>query len=224
MSRPRDYLEEPGLILHAYNRGVDGRRLFPSPRGYEMFMQKLFEARERTNVSILLHTLMPTHFHLMLQQHEPFAISKFMQRVCCSFSHWTNKRLKRTGPLYDSPYGGTPVPDPKAFLHISNYILKNPAQAGLVRDPEQWRYSSCEALLRGSNGDFEDHSLILGLVGGTERLAVFLEKYNSADPMSIGEYLCPDYDKTWEIRTSGEYLRYEQEELRKKGSTRDKRG
>lgn len=214
MSKPRDYLIEPGLILHVYNRGVDRAILFRGPRFFEMFMQKLMEAKERANVSIFLHTLMSNHFHLMLQQHEPFAISAFMQYVCNAFSRWSNKRLKRTGPLYDSPYGATPVPTAEAFLRIMHYILTNPVQAGLVDTPDRWRYSSCRALLDGTNDGCEDYSLPLGLVGGPELMAHFLDDFCRADPISAQDYLSPDYEKIWDDRTCGEFLRYEGEKRR----------
>ena len=219
MSVPRDYLVEPGLILHAYNRAVNKGLLFRDAEFYGMFLQKLREAQEKAPVSIIAHTLMPTHFHMILQQYEPSAISTFMQHACSAFSHWTHRRLKTTGPLYDSPYGGTPVPSVEAFLRILFYVLVNPVKAGLVSAPEDWIYSSCKSLLTGLEGKLEDYSLIFKLVGGPERLAYFLENYKGTEPMPMEEYLCPEYFKIWEDRTSGEFLRYEQKR-RKAGRLR----
>ena len=210
MSKPRDYLIEPGLILHVYNRGVNKGILFPDDTFYEMFLQKLREAKEKAPVSIIAHTLMPTHFHLILQQHKPFAISRFMQHACGFFSRWTHKRLRTTGPIYDSPYGATPVPSIEAFLRILFYVLKNPAKAGLVRVPHEWKYSSCKSLLTSLDGSLEDHSLILNLFGGTDRFAYFLDNHNGSEPIEMEEYLCQDYFKIWDDRTAGEFLRYEQ--------------
>ncbi len=211
MSIPRDYLAEPGLILHAYNRAVNKGLLFRDAEFYGMFLQKLREAKEKAPVKLIAYTLMPTHFHMILQQYEPSAISTFMQHACSSFSRWTHKRLKTTGPLYDSPYGGTPVPSVEAFLRILFYVLMNPVKAGLVGTPEDWKYSSCKSLLVGLDGQLEDHSLILDLVGGPERLAYFLTNYSGVEPMPMEEYLCQDYFRIWEDRTTGEFVRYERQ-------------
>ena len=152
----------------------------------KLFLQMLMEAKEKTQVSILLHTLMPNHFHLVLQQHKPFAIAAFMQRACFAFSRWSNKRANRSGPLFDGPYGGKPILDAHALLRVSHYIFMNPVQAGLVRSPAPWKYSNCRSCLSNCKHGLDDPSLLLDVAGGVDQYAKFLEHFDGGDPESIG--------------------------------------
>jgi REP element-mobilizing transposase RayT len=197
MPKPRDFLPIPQAIVHVYNRGVDRRLLFHRPRDYEIILDKFLDAKQKTNVSILVHTLMPNHVHLVLQQHEPFAIAEFMQRACFAFARWSNKRADRNGPLFEGPYGDKEIPDAQALLRVSHYILMNPVHAGLAEHPGLWKYSGYQSCLDGSNGSLDDPSLLLALTGGREQFGKFLEEFDGADPESVDKFLCPEYGRIW---------------------------
>jgi hypothetical protein len=89
---------------------------------------------------------------------------------------------------------------------------------------EQWKYSSCEDLLRGSNGTFEEHSILLGLVGGVEGLSHFLEHYNGADPMSTGESFVRNTTRSEMTGPAGNSSAVSRTGVGGRGSRRDKNG
>ena len=197
MPRPRDFHMNPQAVVHVYNRGVDRRKLFHRPRDYEICLEMFADAKEKTNVSILVHTLMPTHFHWVLQQHEPFGIANFMQRACFAFSRWSNKRSNRAGPLFEGPYGGKEIREPDGLLRVTHYIIRNPIHAGLARTMGSWKYCSILSPLVNSNGSLDDPSLLLALVGGPEKYIKFLEEFDGGDPESVERFLCPEAARIW---------------------------
>jgi hypothetical protein len=140
---------------------------------------------------------MPNHFHLILRQHKPYAISGYMKQVCERYARYLNKRLQRCGPLFSGRYKADMVGDACDLLRLSHYVHRNPCEARLVPAPQNWKHSSCRAYLKDSEATMVDRSLILGLVGGIDRYARFLEQYDTADPGSVEEYLCPEHAAIW---------------------------
>ncbi len=197
MRKSRDYLVVPNVIIHAFNRGVNRGQLFHCAREYDRYMECLLEAQKELPVSLLVHTLMPNHVHLILQQHEPYAIPRFMKKVSQSYAQWLNRRLNRSGHVFQGRYGGGGVADAAALLRLSHYIHTNAVTAGLVSKGEEWRHSSCNGYINGADRIPDKRSLLWSLVGGPVEYARFLEEFDTADPESADTFLCPEAAMKW---------------------------
>jgi len=220
MSRKTKYLIQKGIVLHAFNVGIEppslsyaseqglstpmienGRLLFRSPRDYNTATELLLDAREVANVSVLLHALLPDRIDLVLLQHEPYASSLFMQRACQPLSCLLNRRLKRSGHYFHARFGIKPVASAAALLALSHTIHMGPVDAGLVLHAAEWPYSSCKACLDGMTPGLSDPSAIISLVGGKERYGQFLHQFARANPSSAELFLCPEYRTVWKAMT-----------------------
>ncbi|MBF0483788.1 MAG: transposase [Candidatus Omnitrophica bacterium] len=51
-------------------------------------------------VNIIAYCLMPTHFHMILEEKSEAGISKFTNRVLSGYSHYFNNVHQRRGPLW----------------------------------------------------------------------------------------------------------------------------
>jgi putative transposase len=197
MRKNRDYLADPNVLVHASNCGVNRGQIFFDNLGYETFLRFLSEAQKAIPVTVLVYSLVPCRFDLLLQQHVPFAISHFMKKVCQAYAEWLNKRLKRSGHVFTRRYSGVPIPDADVLLHLSHSIHMNPVQAGLVTRAGTWRYSSCRSYMGEGKEALADRSFIWALVGGPEVYVRFLGQFDCAAPASVREFLCPESENTW---------------------------
>lgn len=93
-------------------------------------------------VSIIAYCLMPTHLHLILREMVAGGISKFMNRILSSHTHYFNPRYNRKGPLWESRFKNLLIEDDSYLLHLTRYIHLNPVTANLVEQPEDWEFSS----------------------------------------------------------------------------------
>jgi len=76
-----------------------------------------------------------------------FVISKAMMRMSVSFTKAINKRYGRVGPIFQGPFQAKHI-DKNTYLRgIIDYIHQNPVNSGLVKKPENWKYSSCRRYL-----------------------------------------------------------------------------
>jgi len=77
-------------------------------------------------VAILAWTLMPNHFHLLLQEIREGGISKFMQRLCGSMSAAFNEKYDEKGSIFQGAYKSRTIDSDPYFHHIVPYIaVKN---------------------------------------------------------------------------------------------------
>lgn len=65
-----------------------------------------------------------------------------MNNVENSFSRFFNIKFERKGPLWQSRFKHVRILSNKLLLHISRYIHLNPTSSGLVKNPEDWLFSS----------------------------------------------------------------------------------
>ena len=77
---------------------------------------------------ILVFTLMPNHFHLLLRQKKTNGITKFMQKVCTGYAMYFNRKNERVGGLYQGRFKAVRVDRQEHFQYLSHYIHTNPLE------------------------------------------------------------------------------------------------
>ncbi|MCM8778394.1 MAG: transposase [Candidatus Omnitrophica bacterium] len=161
-----------GEVYHIFTKSIADYRVFSNKteflrmrdiiRYYQIenispkFSQFLQSERERGNlvsfsslaqnkeklVQIIAYCLMPTHIHLILKQLKEKGISLFMGNLLNSYSRFFNLKHKRKGPLWEGKFKNKLVNTEEQLLHLTRYIHLNPTSAGLVKNPEEWLFSS----------------------------------------------------------------------------------
>jgi putative transposase len=132
------------IVQRGNNRGTcffeDGHRLF--------YLGLLAEACRVHDVAIHAYVLMTNHVHLLATPHRAGGVSMVMQAIGRRYVQWVNKRLNRTGGLYDGRFKAELVDSDRYLMCCYRYIELNPVRAGLAPGPAAYRWSSyrCNAL------------------------------------------------------------------------------
>ena len=148
------YRREPfevGEWYHCYNRGIDKRSVFGSEFDSDRFLQSLYlcnnaDAVGRSDfdhykharifqierleplVAIGAYSLMPNHFHLLLQEITDSGISRFMHKLGTSYTMYFNEKNTRVGNLFYKPFRSRRVSRELHFRHLPHYIHLNPIE------------------------------------------------------------------------------------------------
>ncbi len=105
-------------------------------------------------VKIIAYCIMPTHFHLILEQTKDKGISIFISNILNSYTRYFNTKHKRKGPLWEGRFKSVLVETDEQLIHLTRYLHLNPVTAYLVNSPEEWMHSSCrEYLLKSEEND-----------------------------------------------------------------------
>ena len=135
-----------GEFYHVYNRGVDRRITYRCDEDYLRFFESLrvFNTTQDAGAAISFHkrcqqvyplddqlvrvhvfSLMPNHFHLLVQQVRDGGISQFLQRFGTSYTKFFNKSEGRTGALFENVFKARHINSDAYLLHITRYIHLN---------------------------------------------------------------------------------------------------
>ena len=85
---------------------------------------------------------MPNHYHFLLRQDGTEKISAFVQRTFNSYVKAFNKAYLRTGTLFEGPFKSIDIERDNHLTHLCRYIHRNPLEAGLVTNLDDWPYSN----------------------------------------------------------------------------------
>ncbi|MDD4753897.1 MAG: transposase [Desulfitobacteriaceae bacterium] len=128
-------------IYHIMMRGVNRQSIFEDEEDCVKFIQTIQKYKEKSEYQIYAYCLMGNHVHLLLKiGKEP--LEQIMRRICGSYVYWYNSKYQRIGNLFQDRFKSEPVENEAYFLILLRYIHQNPVKAGLVRDIDQYKWSS----------------------------------------------------------------------------------
>ena len=190
MTKKTSHIQSVGGYFHIYNRGVNRQQIFFYDDNYMFFLSRMSVYHTDSGIDILAYCLMPNHFHLLLRQNEPGAVSQFLGRVCKSYAQAINKRLNRTGHLFEGKYKSKVIDDTIYLHHLSRYIHRNPVRAKLAIDPLGWKYSSYSFYITQKSMDVPVNSQpVLQQFKDSRDYRDFVESYTADDKQKIDKYL-----------------------------------
>ena len=137
----RARIHYPGAVYHVMLRGNGGQDIFVDDSDRIRFYDLLEEGVRRFDVRIAALCLMSNHVHLVVQVAE-VPLSRLIQNVSFRYTRYRNAKERRTGHLFQGRYRAILIDAEAYLLELVRYIHLNPVRAGLVKDPEDYRWSS----------------------------------------------------------------------------------
>jgi len=167
MPRTARFFPVEGYI-HVYSRGNNRRKLFLYPRDFKMFLQILDKLKKSEMVKIFHYCLMPNHVHILLGLVKGSNLSTFMKRLNLKYSLYYRKKRTYVGHLWQGRFKCRIIEEELSFIRCGKYIELNPVKANIVRQPQDYPYSSyCHYALGIKDPIVDDSPLYMNL-GSTD--------------------------------------------------------
>jgi putative transposase len=147
MARPIR-IEYPGAVHHVICRGNNRQAIFRDDQDRRRYLEKLSLYCQEKSVDLLSYCLLSNHLHLLVETPEG-NLSKMMQAFQTSYTLYFNKRHGRTGHVFEQRYKAMLVDKDNYLLQVSRYIHLNAVSAKIVERPQDFRWSSYGAYLKG---------------------------------------------------------------------------
>jgi len=190
----RDYKEfGSGTTSHIYNRGNHKEKIFFDEQDYKSFLFRIalvlgFDKKELENENLLkipysririepekknsfkIHSfcLMPNHFHLLIEQCNDASISKVISKISASYSKYINNKYDRVGHIFQDCFKAVNIESDSQLIWTSAYIHMNPVKDGVVKRPEQYKWSSYNDFISKRNLPIVHVDLLQSMFGGSK--------------------------------------------------------
>jgi putative transposase len=155
----------PDVSLHVVQRGHDGKDCFFSESDYVAYLSYLREFSRRFPCSVHAYCLMTNHIHLFLTPHATDACGQLMKFTSQHYVNRINKRLERSGTLWEGRFYSCLVPSERYALACYRYIELNPVEAGMVRHARDYKWSSYATNANCISDEFVAPHAVYGTLG-----------------------------------------------------------
>ncbi len=138
----------PEYPHHITQRGNYKQSTFTSDEDYICYLNLLQEYSKKHGSLILAYCLMPNHVHFIAIPKAMTSLALTFKLTHMRYSLYHNAKHKRVGHLWQGRFFSC-VLDANHLYATVRYIENNPVKAGLVENPEGWRWSSARYHLSG---------------------------------------------------------------------------
>ncbi|MCL6573768.1 MAG: transposase [Bacillus sp. (in: Bacteria)] len=170
-------------MYHIILRGANRQEIFHEDEDCLRFLETLEKYKKQTGIKIYGWCLMGNHIHLLLGEGNE-EISVTMKRIGVSYARYYNWKYNTVGHLFQDRFKSEGVDCDAYLMTVIRYIHQNPVNAGLVKRPADWRWSSCIGYYGGETypPGLLDSELILGMFSGEKTSSIVgFRAFNEAE-------------------------------------------
>lgn len=170
MTRPLR-IEYAGALYHVTARGNARASIFKDDGDRKTFLATLGKVVARYNWLCHAYCLMGNHYHLLIETPES-NLSRGMRQLNGIYTQAFNRRHRRVGHVLQGRFKAILVDKDSYLLELSRYIVLNPVRAKMVKQPNNYAWSSYRATAGLSSApEFLTQDWLLGQFGWQRRNA-----------------------------------------------------
>ena len=185
-------IEYPGAWYYIVNRGRRGENIFEAEEDRKIFITLLKESAALWGVRISAYCQMSTHYHILAQTPQG-NLSRFMRHLNGVYTQRYNRLYGFDGQLFRGRFKSILVEEDSYLLELVRYIHRNPLRAGMVKNLDEYAWSSHHGYLsRAKNWAWLHKDFILAILAADKKkrrqaYLRFMEQDDSDELLDIFE-------------------------------------
>ncbi len=154
----------PGVPHYVTQRGNRRQVVFFNDDDYQAYKDLLAEFCGRAGVAVWSYCLMPNQVHLILVPGDEDGLRRGLGEAHRRYTRRVNQREDWRGHLWQERFQSFAM-DRRWLIACTRYVARAPVDAGLVRQPEDWPWSSAGAHLSVEPDGLVDRGGLAGIAG-----------------------------------------------------------
>lgn len=145
---PKGYIE--GALCYITTRGDHEEKIFIDNKDYLAYMGLLKRYKKQYGFKLFAFTLLPNHLHLLIELSKTATTSQITHDINSNYTKHFNTRHDRKGHLFQERSKMVILEKEAYLLPVMTYAHLNPIQLKLVKDLNEYKYSSHTLYIKGS--------------------------------------------------------------------------
>lgn len=134
-------IDVPDYWYHVTARGQRREDLFIDDRDRTRFLTIINEALVRNHADIAACCLMTNHVHLLIFRRQR-SLGLVFRQAFAEYARYFNQRHRKVGYVFQGRFSSKLILSDAYLAAVLRYIHMNPVEAGIVKKPDQYRWSS----------------------------------------------------------------------------------
>lgn len=134
----------PGIPHHCVQRGNYKQRVFLTDHDRLKYLEWIDKYSKKYGLEIWAYCLMINHVHFVVVPKKIDSMAKTFKQVHMLYSQYYNQKSNKQGHLWQARFYSCPLDDEYLYEAI-RYVEMNPVRAGIVKEPEYYKWSSAKA-------------------------------------------------------------------------------
>ena len=155
MARPLRFIVDNG-IYHVLSRGHNRRQIFHDEDDFTKYLEILLKSKEKYDLKLYHYALMTNHIHLIIMVPQSANLSNAMRDLNQTYAQCYRMKYGGVGYVWQGRFKSFLIQNGVYLLQCGRYIEINPVVAGLVKNPEDYRWSSCGNYISGKRDKLVD--------------------------------------------------------------------
>jgi len=140
----------PGIPHHVTQRGNRRQQTFFNDEDFQSYLELMSEWCMKFQVEVWAYCLMPNHIHLIVIPERRDSLNLAIGEAHRRYTRRINFREGWRGHLWQGRFSSF-IMEERYLLACTRYVELNPVRAGLVKKPEDWRWSSAGPHMKGKD-------------------------------------------------------------------------
>lgn len=129
-------------VYHIITRGNQKQKVFREQNDHQEYLKLLLKYKDKYRFKLYSFCLMPNHVHLLLQVDKGRILNNIMSGLNLSYTIYFNYKYGAVGHLWQGRFKSRIIAKDAYFLECLKYIEANPVRAFLVRQVDEYQWSS----------------------------------------------------------------------------------
>ena len=145
MARPLR-IEYAGALYHVTSRGNRREDIFVDDADRLIWLDVFEQVCSRFNWRCHAWCLMDNHYHIVIETIEA-TLSQGMRQLNGVYTQKSNQTHNRVGHVFQGRYKAILVQKDSHLLELARYVVLNPIRARMVKEIDDWAWSSYPAMI-----------------------------------------------------------------------------
>ena len=158
-------------FFHVMVQGINKKYIFEKSVDKEEYLSLLLQYKNKFNIMLLAYCIMDNHAHILIYTDDICEMSEYMRVVNSKFARDYNKAFNRVGYVFRDRFNSQYIDTDDYLLKCLNYIHMNPVVANIVKNPQEYKYSSYNNFVKMSGN--VNNEIIKKIFNTNDYLATF---------------------------------------------------